>query len=271
MTSTGGLRVGILIIGSLLWDLMKYDRGRWQHERLDMAAKQRVKAPIRYGRSSSGGERQGQYTMTLSRSAGLGIAYAVPCKKVMSNIADLEAEVRALAVAEGLVDYYGASRWKTFGAIGVGLREATGERVAPLAEQWGQSFGFRCNLQTTLWETFNQLDEAPPLSHAGLLTIEWPADADSGEPLTFDLLLAVATEPTPVGRRYAKATEIAESLVNVAGGAEYFRQNVLNGIRTQDDQEIWGALEASGAAWVRSDRYARLDACLRPAVAIERG
>src|ERR1700676_4999522 len=168
MTSTGGLRVGILIIGSLLWDLTKYDRGRWQHERLDIAAKQRVKAPIRYGRCSSGGERQGQYTMTLSRSAGLGIAYAVPCKKVVSTVADLEAEVRALAVAEGLVDYYGASRWKTFGAIGVGFREPTGDRVARLAEQWGQSFGFRCNLQTTLWETFNQLEEAPPLGHDGL-------------------------------------------------------------------------------------------------------
>jgi hypothetical protein len=269
MTSTSGLRVGILIIGSLLWNLTKLDRGRWQNERLDMAAKQRVKAPIRYGRCSSGGEWQDQYTMTLSRSADPGIAYAVPCKNVVSTVADLEAEVRALAVAEGLVDYYGASRWKTFGAIGVGFRDATGDLVQRLEEQWGQSFGFRCNLQTTLWETFNQLEEAPPLSHDGLLTIGWPTGADSGEPIPFELLLAAATEPTPVGRRYASANEIAESLVNRAGAAEYFRQNVLNGIRTPDDPAIWSALEANGPAWVRSDRYAQLGARLRPPLALE--
>jgi hypothetical protein len=267
MTSTGGLRVGILIIGSLFWDLTKLDRGRWQNERLDMAAKQRVNAQIRYGRWSAGGE--GQYTMTLSRTAGPGIAYAVPCKKVVSTLADLEAEVRALAVAEGLVDYYGAPRWKTFGAVGVAFRDAGDELVPRLVEQWGQSFGFRRNLQTTLWETFKRLEEFPPLSHDGLLTIEWPTGVDSGEPISFDLLLAVATEPTPIGRRYASPNEIAESLVNRAGGAEYFRQNVLNGIRTQDDQAIWSALEAKGPLWLSSDLYAQLAERLRQPVALE--
>ena len=263
MTSTSGLRAGILIIGSLLWDLKKLDRGRWQYERLDMAAKQRVTAPIRYGRCSSGGERQGQYTMTLSHSAQPGVAYAVPCKKAVSSLADLEAEVHALAIAEGLVDYYGAPRWKTFGAVGVAFRDGTGDVVPRLVEQWGQSFGFRCNLQTTLWETFNQLEEAPPLNHDGLLTIGWPTDADSGEPVAFDLLLATATEPTPISRRYASANEIAESLVNVSGDAEYFRGNVLNGICTQDDRTIWSALEAIAPAWLRSDRYAQVDARLK--------
>jgi hypothetical protein len=270
MTSTSGLRAGILIIGSLLWDLKKLDRARWQYERLDMAAKQRVNAQIRYGRCSSGGERQGQYTMTLSRTADPGIAYAVPCKKVVSTLADLESEVHALAIAEGLVDYYGAPRWKTFGAVGVAFREAS-DVFPSLVEQWGQSFGFRCNLQTTLWETFNQLEEAPPLSRDGLLTIGWPTGADSSEPLAFDLLLATATEPSPIGRRYASASEIAESLVNRAGDAEYFRGNVLNGIRTQDDQAIWSALEAKGPVWLRSDRYAQVGARLRQPLEITQG
>jgi hypothetical protein len=267
MSSTSGLRAGILIIGSLLWDLKKLDRGRWQYERLDMAAKEPFHAPLRYGRLSTGGERQGQYTMTLSGTAGPGIGYAVPCKRAVSTIADLEAEVHALAIAEGLVDSYGAARWKTFGAVGVAFRDPAAGVVPRLAELWGQSFGFRCNLATTLWETYRQLDETPPVSHDGVLTIGWPAGADSGEPLAFDLLLATATEPSPIGRRYASADEIAESLVYHAGNADYFRGNVLNGIRTQDDAAIWSALEAKAPAWLRTERYAQLEVRMREPLA----
>lgn len=271
MGSTRGLRVGILMIGSPLWDLKKLDRVRWQHERLEMAAKQPVNAPIRYGRLSSGGEWQGQFTMTLSHGAAAGAAYAVPCKKAVSTLADLEAEVHALAIAEGLVDSYGAPRWKTFGAVGVRFGDAAGDVAPRLKEQWGQSFGFRYNLATTFWETYKQLDEPAPVSHDGLLTIDWPTATGAGEPIAFDLLLATAAEPTPVGRRYASANEIAESLVNRAGGADYFRGNVLNGIRTQDDPAIWSALEATAPAWLRSDRYEQVGERVGRALSIKSG
>ncbi len=271
MTSTRGLRVGILMIGSPLWDLKKLDRARWQYERLDMAAKQPVDAPIRYGRCSSGGEWQGQYTMTLSRGAEAGVAYAVPCKKAVSTLADLEAEVHALAIAEGLVDSYGAPRWKTFGTVGVGFGDAAADVAPRLKEQWGQSFGFRYNLATTFWETYKQLDETAPVSHDGLLTIGWPTRGGSAEPIAFDLLLATATEPTPIDRRYASANEIAESLVNRAGSADYFRGNVLNGIRTHDDAAIWSALEAIRPAWLRTDRYEQVGERAGRALSIKSG
>ena len=54
-----GLSVGVLIIGSLYWDLAS-DRKEWRASRLNAGGARTVRAPIRYGRrvlpSSSVGE-----------------------------------------------------------------------------------------------------------------------------------------------------------------------------------------------------------------------
>lgn len=65
------LRVGILIIGSLLWE-NKPHRQDWRNRRLDNdeSGRARVRAPIRYGRKS--GRRSDTYTMVISRDCENG-------------------------------------------------------------------------------------------------------------------------------------------------------------------------------------------------------
>ena len=60
-----GPTLGVLIIGSLFWD--NSTRDEWRRDRLDLERRQYVRAPIRYGRQSTG--RGCSYTMVFS--AGL--------------------------------------------------------------------------------------------------------------------------------------------------------------------------------------------------------
>src|SRR5205823_8142389 len=58
------LRVGILVIGSLLWDIDS-ERVDWRHKRLDVNRSRKVLAPIRYGRLSQ--SRSDTFTMVISK------------------------------------------------------------------------------------------------------------------------------------------------------------------------------------------------------------
>ena len=63
------IKIGVLMIGSLYWS-MRRRRERWRRKRLDMAAMQHVRVPIRYGRRSSGWNCS--FTMVFSsRSAAM--------------------------------------------------------------------------------------------------------------------------------------------------------------------------------------------------------
>ena len=93
-------RVGILIIGSLIWDQRRSHRAEWRRERLstDQVA---VRVPIRYGRRSN--DRKNTYTMVFSNELcpdRLGSALAVRCRRRIRSIDDLVKEAEALCVAE---------------------------------------------------------------------------------------------------------------------------------------------------------------------------
>lgn len=57
------MRIGILIIGSLYWEMTEY-RGNWRENRLDVAGECHVRVPIRYGRRSR--NRGWSFTMVVS-------------------------------------------------------------------------------------------------------------------------------------------------------------------------------------------------------------
>lgn len=95
MSEPAGLSVGILIIGSLLWDER---RQAWRNARLDMASIDTVTAPIRYGRLSS--SRGNTYTMVFSRLCKPGQAKLVHCSHTVSSPEDLIAEAEYLWKAE---------------------------------------------------------------------------------------------------------------------------------------------------------------------------
>ena len=95
-----GLSVGVLIIGSLYWDLAS-DRKEWRASRLNAGGARTVRAPIRYGRQSS--TRGCSYTMVFSsdlREDPSGRAIIVPCKHHAYSIDDLNVEAECLWAAE---------------------------------------------------------------------------------------------------------------------------------------------------------------------------
>src|SRR5437762_2828581 len=90
--------VAILTIGSLFWSA-KDHRQAWRQHRLAVADATRVRAPIRYGRKSTGSG----YTMVFScglLTAQFGWALAVPCRAVVDTFAQLMEEAEALWAAE---------------------------------------------------------------------------------------------------------------------------------------------------------------------------
>jgi hypothetical protein len=248
------MRVGIMIIGSLLWD--NNEREQWRTQRLDMDAAMLISVPIRYGRLSTGKKRYGQYTMTFSCSAGAGVAYVVPCRKPVRNAEDLFEEAGALALAEG---FDNAHEWPSWGAVGLLVRDS--DAASDISILWSKHFNERADAARAVQRTCAS-EEAPQIDNHGFLRVGWPQELEHGEPVAFDLLLATANEPSIARGQYAGPAEIAESLVETAHKADYFCANVLSGIRTFEDLQIWGALKRLNPAWLNDEKYHGLQQAL---------
>jgi hypothetical protein len=235
------LNAGILIIGSLLWDL---ERGRpaWRDERLEIASAQTVTAPIRYGRLSD--KRRGYtYTMVFSRLAETGRAKVVRCRHSVSTADDLIAEAEALWKAEQsdaapgrIGDYWGC----------VALL-CNPDRKVPedLRKRWAERVG----LEPDYGNVTQTEDEGRLIDENGLLLIDWPICLDTGQLVQHDLLLVTANDPriNAASPNYPTVERIA-SAWNAAAirHAEYFWKNVENGIRTFQDDEIRALLDPRG-------------------------
>ncbi|MBA4301952.1 MAG: hypothetical protein C0433_17890, partial [Cyclobacterium sp.] len=98
------MKVGILIIGSLLWsnDNNPNDNIRkiWRDENLIIKDKIHVKVPIRYERISKNNITTMIFSNSMKKKEGLG--YIVPIKKNITNSEELEKEIQDLSSAEGL-------------------------------------------------------------------------------------------------------------------------------------------------------------------------
>ena len=221
-----GPTLGVLIIGSLFWD--NSTREEWRRDRLDLERRQYVRAPIRYGRQSTG--RGCSYTMVFSaglREAEFGTAIVVPCKS-----RDLVEEAKSLWEAEsgtrGTVS-------GSFGCVGL-LINPHGGLPPEQCDRWSRFVaGRRLYGQLT-----HERDEPVAVDKAGFLQIHWPRLV-GGSHLMLDALLATATDPTLVERnRYPSASEIAEAWNTPKGRdhVRYFRGNRKNGIETFQDPDI---------------------------------
>ncbi|NEJ82058.1 hypothetical protein GR268_36290 [Rhizobium leguminosarum] len=79
----------------------------------------------------------------------------------------------------------------------------------------------------------------------------------------FDLILAAATVPeadTPTPEAVARAI-----LSQGKGHENYFLNNVLHGIRTASDEEIFTIIEKESPDWISADGYRDAIAILRAA------
>jgi hypothetical protein len=227
------LNVGVLIIGSLLWD---EKRQPWRNTRLDMTAVQTVTAPIRYGRLSS--SRGKTYTMVFSRLCALGQAIVVNCSHRVSSFEDLNTEAECLWKAEYLKAKPGsiAEDWGCVALLCNPERKIPESLLKGWADRVGREAEYGHVPQTQ--------EEGLLVSEDGLLQIAWPRLVDGDGPVQLDLLLATANDPTLETPLSYPNVETITKAWNVAAGkhVEYFWTNLDNGIRTFQDNEIQALL-----------------------------
>jgi hypothetical protein len=248
------LKLGILIIGSLLWETEKFDREGWRRERLNIDVQQQVETHTRYGRISE--SRGGTYTMVFSTSAAPSTAIVVPCRTRAKNATDIFEEARRLAIAENLED---DGNWKTFGAVGV-LPNPASKPARRALESWTAYFRDHLNAHCDATTTAAK-GESPSLDGNGLLQIDWPRCLDPQISNDCDMLLATANAPTFNNGTYPTAEEIAKKYIEAAQ-ADYFKNNVLHAIVTADDVEIWKHIKAANPAWIATDEYGQVSTIL---------
>jgi len=224
------LDIGVLIIGSLLWDEKRHV---WREARLDLTSAQTVTAPIRYGRLSA--SRGNTYTMVFSRLCTVGQGKVIRCAHSVSTSRDLIAEAEALWKAEQPLADAGriGSDW---GCV-VLLRNPERQIPKDILKAWAERVGQEPN-----YGRVSQSDEEGRLiCERGILRIPWPRLVGGGEPVQLDLLLATANNPTFAGASHAyPSVETIANAWNAAGSkhAEYFWRNTENGIRTFQDDAI---------------------------------
>lgn len=242
----GEFRVGILVIGSLLWESdADGHRERWRSQRLKMPCKSLARVPIRYGKKAKG--RNYTFTMTfeVENESPQARAIVIPCLRHLTDLASLTAEAEALWSAEHKKLPASGAVSAAWGCVGVLWRDAP-QRTSLLGAAWSDYF--RKNVkQPNL-----------PVTADGLLDIDWPNDK-SGNPVDFDLLLATATEPEQIR---PNAVQIADAWIN--GHHEYyFFKNIRSGIRTADDLAIWSRMEQNPAWLEMHKEYSDVFAILR--------
>ena len=234
-----GVRIGVLIIGSLYWDNGCEDhRKRWRGERLRIADKQHVNVPIRYGRRS--GSRGDSYTMVYSSCLSeedFGQAIVVPCKEEVRNGTDLIKEAVELWTAETA---NGKNKKRRISASWgcVALLENPDNSVSDdVRKCWNKRVSDESDYGKNIICAY---DEEVVINRCGDLKIPWPRPAD-GSGLNFSALLATATYPTLVNGQYPSFHDIAKAN-KVGKGRTYFCENREHGIKTFQDlkiKELW--------------------------------
>lgn len=236
------MRIGILIVGSLLWD-RRCERETWRRLHLDMDRAVHVRVRIRYGRRSA--SRGNTFTMTFDTEGSYGQAVVVPCRMGRSGTSALFVETEALWQAEqpdarpGII----SASW---GCVGIMFRDQ------PPPTDWSASWadGFRAR----------QASPVSPIDSKGALGIPWP-EAVGGAAIDVDSILATATRPE---NKRPNSNEIADAWVDQNEGHErYFFENVRHGIRTPEDAQIWHRIEQRRPVWLSQGAYAEAVDVLR--------
>ncbi|MDX1195814.1 hypothetical protein GOL94_00180 [Sinorhizobium medicae] len=152
------------------------------------------------------------------------------------TIDDLVAEASALWKAEAPNAKRGALG-STWGSVGVLFRESTSNKG--LAESW------RAHFEKT------KTSARGVVQPDGSLNIPWPTEG--GAALDFDLILATATVPEPV---VPSPEAVAKAILSQNEGHEnYFLNNVLHGIKTASDEDIFTAIYRESPDWISAEKY----------------
>lgn len=231
------MQVGILIIGSLLWDPSR-PRCRWRQARFGCGPVRRVKVPIRYGKKSK--KRGGTYTMVFASSCSvaerLGTGVVVPARAECRGPEHLIEEAEHLWAAERDTEAVGGicADW---GKVMIKAHPTLPPEHMTL-RGW-QAHVKSCGAAYTALPTAT--DESSILDHTtGTASFDWPTDVESGLALEgFDVLLMTATKPTLNEGEYPTVDQIAQAWrADENGHVVYFHNNRHHGIATFEDARI---------------------------------
>lgn len=235
------MKVGVLIIGSLYWDLHQGEhlnvRKKWRDERLEMDKRIHVRCPIRYGRKSG----EGVYTMVFSQlieaSQQWGTAYVVPCHSAIDNFEALLNETENMSYAEGVNDrklVKGVeNKWCVMGILfNPSFDEVEKKKLLDPYQLILEAQGLG-----EVHEKFCIAPEHSILSAQGEILIQWPQPIDPEKQAALDQLdFIIATCPRQNLRAYPDAVSIKAEVRNDL--RKYFYNNIANGITTQQDRKI---------------------------------
>jgi len=221
--------VGILIIGSLMWD-NEEGRPQWRSEAFgENYAVHSINLPIRYGRFS---EKRNCYTMVISSSAKLGKGLVIPIQRRAITLDQIVEEAKKLSRAEGANDNHlikgrnekwcMVSNW-----INPKLND---EETRDFLNRWQKE----CALgEQDISSKFKIGDEQPIFDKKGTLNLPWPIELDS-----FDIILATQTSPRRILKQIDKYPSDKEIAQFFFFHPEYFIKNRLVGIHTAEDDKI---------------------------------
>lgn len=237
------IKVGAIVIGSLLWDLTTI-RMKWQKE-LALEKKLQVKLPIRYGRLSSE-TRFGTYSMVFSNyinnKKDLGLAFVIPYKDSITSVEEFVRQLKLLSHAEGISPNRICKSW---GTVCISINPNIDKtRKSEIYEMWNKHVSeTRNNLTATQREPeiekFGERNELKSIDNNWQLTIDLK-DLFNNELYEFDCLIATSNAVklnSNDDNIYPTINQIAKVMKD-KDYYSYFLNNRKNSIRTFQDKKI---------------------------------
>lgn len=236
------LKIGIIAIGSLLWD-NSTKREAWRKKYLN-STRTPISLPIRYGRISS--SRMNTYTMTYSKNLkkeeyGQGIVIGL--KKNVINISDLkgfaedvirvERDITQKDWKNKIMEEPFSLNWK-WGVLGVCINPKhinEGRLQKDIIEV--HNF-WQKNLTNFDPNQFSISKEPLMVDKKGVFEIDWTDDIKE-----YDLLLSTVIEPiTNTDNRDYPDSNIITKKMYEGNYYSYFINNIENNITTHNDADI---------------------------------
>ncbi|WP_336071016.1 hypothetical protein [Mesoflavibacter sp. CH_XMU1404-2] len=236
------IKMGAIVIGSLLWDLTEI-RKKWQNELL-LEKKHRVRLPIRYGRLSEK-NRQGTYTMVFSNNINdektKGFGYVIPYKNNITSNEEFVKHIKLLADAEGISDNHICKNW---GTVCISINPYIDKiKKQELTKLWNNLVNDTKSslkeIEQPKIEKFGEESELKSIDHNWNLTIDLD-NLFKNELRDFDCLIATSNAVKLNSNRdnlYPTFKQIANAIKH-KNYYRYFLENRQNNIRTFQDKNI---------------------------------
>ena len=234
-------RAGIVLIGSLVWDVND-NRREWRRDYFEEDYLNKIKdieLPIRYGRYSSKRECP---TMVLSsdfdRASKYGIGKLIPLENSSMNVAELIDSAKRLSKAEGNDDQKfikGQNKWCILYCwFNPKIDEA---KKISFLDKWKNEY--REELTKDILNKFKMKSEKSCLiDNGGCLDLEFESSMSD-----FEILIGTQTKPRRNEKSRNKYLSPSELASQFFYNPEYFLKNKINFISTNEDKEIIKSLK----------------------------